>query len=194
MTWAVPLKGQTLLVAMVVSGLAVGCEDSGLPDDKVNQPQSHVVAKIVPASEALTGAHIPTLDPMTMAEAAVSKVIGGDGPRCEFRYTTAGAAALAMSTTADGDVHEGVVKVNGSLVALAPVSTDLAGRRPGSTMLAADPIRLTINADRGNEWKPLAGVSRHEATMIFEIGSDLKVGYRGYLDCSQEPVRISHRR
>jgi hypothetical protein len=193
MTWAVSLKRQPLFVAMVLSGLAAGCEESGLPDDKVNQAPSHVVPKILPASEALSGAHIPTLDPMTMAEAAVSKVIG-DGPRCEFRYTTAGAATLAMSTAADGSVHEGVVKVNGSLVALMRVLSDQAARRPGSTTLAADPIRLTINTDQGNEWEPLAGVSRREAAVIFEIGSELKVGYRGYLDCSQKPVRISHRR
>ena len=32
---------------------------------------------------------------------------------------------------------------------------------------------------------------RKEANAIFEVGQSLRVGYRGYLDCTSEPTKVS---
>lgn len=180
-----------VLVAMA-AGLAAGCEESGLPDDATRPVEAHEIARVVSAQEALSGAHVPTLDPATMPEAEVSKMIG-EGPRCEFRYTTAGRAALAMSTDPNGAAGNGVVKLNGSLVALQPVRIDSSEARARQISLSAEPIRLTVVPQK-EQWNPREGVLRREAEMLFEVDGRLLVGYRGYIDCAAKPVRISHRR
>jgi hypothetical protein len=185
--------GSKRLPVIVAVGLLAACEESGRPDDKSRPIQSHEIARVVSAQEALSGAHIPTLDPATMREAEISKLIG-DGPRCEFRYTTAGRAVLAMSTEAGGAAGQAVAKVNGKLVALAPAQAGEGGVNAGRINLTADPIRLTVMPDQERQSEPLEGVLRREAAMIFQIGDSLKVGYRGYVDCAPKPTRISHRR
>lgn len=181
--------GLRIFLSLAVATLAAGCADRNAPDDQVTGPRSHETAKIVPAQQVLAGAHVPTLDPHTMAEAEVSKVIGS-GPRCEFRYTNAGSAAVGIETSA----NNGVIKLNGSIIALSPVVPADKARQAHTTVLAADPIRIEVQADAGQGWEPLPGVRRREATMTFKVADDLRVDYRGYVDCSSKPIRISHRR
>jgi hypothetical protein len=190
--------GKLSRVAPIMSGLtlaalAASCGDASLPGDNANQPRSQEVARVVPAQEAVAGAHKPALDPHTMAVAEVNKVIG-DGRRCEFRYTTAGAAAVGIGIAPDGAATGGAVKLNGRLIALAPATAGGEPVQPRAIRLVAEPIRIKIEADRGDAWEPLAGVSRREATMTFKVSSDLRVDCRGYIDCSDKPITISHRR
>ena len=186
-------RGGVSMSGLIVAALAASCGEGSLPDDKVDQPRSPDVAWVVPAQEAVAGAHTPTLDPHTMAEAEVNKVIG-DGRRCEFRYTTAGAAAVGIGIAPDGATTGGAVKLNGRLIALAPATAGGEQAQPRAILLVAEPVRIKVVADPGDAWEPLAGVSRREATMTFEVASDLRVDYRGYIDCSDKPITISHRR
>lgn len=183
-----------LLLTLAVATCIAGCgNNSTLPDDQVTAPRSHTVAKVLPARDAIAGAHVPALDPHTMAEAEVRRIIG-DGSRCEFRYTTVGAAAVGIGPIGDGSALKGVVKLNGNLVALAPVNTAGTTGASRTTQLADDPIRIKVEADAGEGTQPLPGVRRREATMTFEVADALRVDYRGYVDCASKPVRISHRR
>jgi hypothetical protein len=156
-------------------GLLTGCGENTAPDDETNALLGTSVARVEPASRAISGAHVPTLDPMTMADAEILKVLG-PGPRCEFRYTSESPPVLALEPPTEGNPTDGVVKVNGHLVTLASTSTD------GLLVLYADPIRLTLTPD-GDE--PLGAAGRREANLIFEIDSELRAGYRGYYYCLQ---------
>lgn len=162
----------TKLKLLIVAAPAVlaGCGESAAPDDVVNPPRNEEVAPIVPSGEAVSGADIATLDPATMVDAEISKVLGGP-PACTFRYTSAGKPVFAM------DAIEGpataAMKLNGKMLRLpAAVSED--GFR-----VADPPVRLSVNP----EGDPRGGSV--EAEMVFEIGEQLRVGYRGYLHCAR---------
>lgn len=165
----------------IVVALAVlaGCAGNRAPDDDLAAVHAPEIARIVPAGEALSGAHIPTLDPATLKATEITKTLGA-GPRCEFRYTSAGRPVLAWKAPANG-ATAGVVKLNGHLVMLEPASTT------GDLVLAAEQVRLTVRSDRES-----TGTATEEASVTFEVGSRLKVGYRGYYNCGK-PVDESAR-
>ena len=165
-----------LIIAAALSGLA-GCEDSDLPDDELQPARAPEIARIIPAEEVLTGAHVPTLDPATMYDAEIRKALGAE-VRCEFRYTTAGRPVFAVEVLLSGAVAEGVVKLNGNLVMLQP--TVAADVPEGGFLMTAGDIRVTVMPLGG----PVTGEEAHEADMVFEIGDNLRAGYRGYHTCT----------
>ncbi|WP_230531077.1 hypothetical protein [Microvirga roseola] len=157
-----------LPLALALGALAA-CGESEAPDDIVNPPQVHGVARVLPASEVLSGAHIPTLDPAPMVDAEIQKVVGA-GPRCDFHYTRAGRPVLAVGMQPDGTATGGVVKLNGSLVALA---SELAlaggGAPPARFLLLADPVRVAVAPVEGEEAQERDGAQSQRADMVFEI-------------------------
>ena len=157
--------------ALAGLGLLAGCSESDAPDDDLEAIRAPAIARIVPASEAISGAHIPTLDPAPMNDAEILKALGA-GAHCEFRYTSTGKPVLGVKPAANG-AAQGVVKLNGHLVLLqsAPAKNAI--------VLAADRIRMALTPDPGDE----ADGSQIEAISNFEIGDDLRAGYRGYYDC-----------
>jgi hypothetical protein len=169
-------SGRAHLAVVLALGALAGCGEEDAPDDDISAIRPPEIARIAPANEAIAGTHIPTLDPATMVDAEIQKVLGVD-PRCEFRYTSAGRPVLAARTPSNGDAAQGVVKLNGHLVALRPTSTD------GALVLSADRIRLTITADDAGQAGGLGDARRREADLIFEVGDSVRVGYRGYYNC-----------
>jgi hypothetical protein len=169
-------SGRVHLALVLALGALAGCGEEDAPDDNISAIRPPEIARIVPANEAIAGAHIPTLDPATMVDAEILNVLGGDS-RCEFRYTSAGGPVLAVSAPSNGDPADGVVKLNGHLVALRSASTD------GALVLSADRIRLTITPDDGGQAGALGDARQREADLIFEVGDSLRVGYRGYYNC-----------
>lgn len=168
-----------LALAVVLGGLA-GCDDSGLPDDELQPARAPEIARIVPAGEALAGAHIPTLDPARMNDAEIQKALAGE-VRCEFRYTSGGRPVLAVEALPNGAVAEGVVKLNGSLVMLQPAAAEAGRDVPeGGFRLVAGDIRATIMPGIG----PAPDGEAREADMVFEVGESLRAGYRGYYSCA----------
>lgn len=163
-----PGRTPALLLAL---GPLAAC---GGPDDETNAGSTPGIVRIVPGNEAISGAHIPTLDPMTMVDAEILKVLG-PGPRCEFRYTSAGRPALAARPSWTADAAGGVLKVNGYLVALRRTSAE-----GGGLVLAAGKIRVTVRPENG---KQSDSARQREADVVFEIGDSLRAGYRGYYRC-----------
>lgn len=162
--------GRTPALLLAV-GLLTAC---GGPADETNAGSAPGIVRIVPGNEAVSGAHVPTLDPMTMADAEILKVLG-PGPRCEFRYTSAGKPVLAARPSWTGDARDGVLKVNGHLVALHRTSAE-----GGGLVFADDEIRVTVRPEDGERSD---GAGQQEAEVVFEVGDSLRAGYRGYYRC-----------
>lgn len=163
-----------LLTLSLVAVLSAACSENEAPDDEITPARAAQIARIVPVREALAGAHIPTLDPAVMNEAEIEKALG-TGPRCQFRYTSAGKPVLALRAAPDGEAGVGVVKLNGSLIVLPAEPVD------GRIVLGAEAVRLTLSPDGGIN--AAAEEHRQEADLVFEVGSSLRAGYRGYYEC-----------
>jgi hypothetical protein len=177
---------------MLALALLVGCAENEVPDDALQSIHAPEVARIVPAKEALAGAHIPTVDPATMHEAEIRKALES-GPRCDFRYTTRGNPVLAFTLQRNGEAHAGVVKLNGHLVVLQAASSTGAVDGNGEFLLRADPVQMAVIPDAEKQVIERRNVRREEANALFKVGERLRVGYRGYLDCASEPPTISPR-
>lgn len=168
----------TLAGAVLSAALLAACGQNEAPDD-APAPSPEIV-RVEPAAQALAGAHVRTLDPATMSDAEILKVVG-PRPHCIFRYTGSGKPVLAAGVDAAGSPEIGVVKLNGKLVSLQP-DRAATGLKPGGFVLAADPVRLRVQPDR--PVKPVAGPGeRTEAELLFQVGQELTVGYGGYFEC-----------
>lgn len=139
-------------------------------------PQPQPAPRIVEARAALSGADFPSVDPHTMNDAEIGKVIGA-GPFCAFRYTSTGSPVLAFSPQASGSRLSGIVKLNGSLVPLH------GNARRDGIALFADEVRITLELEdeRGRRSAPAA--QPIAAQMVFRVGERLRVGYDGYYAC-----------
>jgi len=163
---------------VLVAALCAACSRGQAPDDAPAPAPEPVAVKT--AAQALDGAHVPTLDPATLNGAEIRKVIGA-GRHCTFRYTSSGRPVLAAGLKPDGSAGAGVVKLNGSLVPLQPVAS-AAGA--GDLVLAADPVRLTVQ--RTAQAPGATQGQRVEAEMVFEVDRRLEVGYGGYVQCTPQ--------
>lgn len=168
----------TLTAAVVSAAMLAACGQNEAPDDAPAPPPE--IVRVEPAAQALAGAHVRTLDPATMSDAEILKVVG-PRPHCIFRYTGSGKPVLVAGVDAASRPEIGVVKLNGKLVSLQP-DRAATGLEPGGFVLAADPVRLRVQPDR--PVKPSAEPGeRTEAELLFEVGQELTVGYGGYFDC-----------
>ena len=183
---------RTWRALMLALAVLSGCSENEAPDDELHPVKGTEVARVVPAEQALAGAHVPTLDPVTMYEAEIRKALQS-GPWCDFRYTTRGSPVLAFALQPGGAASAGVVKLNGHLVVLRSASGAGATDGNGEFLLAADPVRMAVIPDADVQVMERRNVQRREANAIFEVGHSLRVGYRGYLDCTSEPPTISPR-
>lgn len=173
MTWRL----SALLFLAAGLGLA-SCAENDAPDDVTNPVRASDVSRIVPAEEALVGAHVPTIDPATLNDAEIAKVLGAV-PHCDFRYTSSGKPVLAVTNAPSADA---VVKLNGSLIALHLASDESAGSQ-GTLVLTAGQVRASLTPLTADQLNGRIS-ERQEMTLMFEIDNRLKVGYRGYFNCS----------
>lgn len=174
--------GPARLVLAFTLGLLAACDGNDAPDDVVRHPRAPETARILPAEEALANAEVAKLDPATMSDAEIREVIG-TGLRCVYRYTSAGKPVLAVGAQPNGPPLGGVVKLNGNLVRLDATPAAGAGGATDNLRLTSGPIRIAVTPDPGEGTEEGDGVRRREADLIFEIGENLRVGYRGYLGC-----------
>jgi hypothetical protein len=157
------------IAPLVAALLIAGCGDRPTPDDQVGPPPAPTAAKLVDAAAIVGGAHVPSLDPATLHEAEIERVIGA-GPRCVFRYTSGGKPVLAIPPSPSARAAA-VIKLNGDLVAL---------QRTGRRAFASGPVILTLSDlaetdGRRDRLRP--------ATLVFRVGEELRVGYGGYYSC-----------
>lgn len=172
------------IVATFVLVLSGACSQNEAPDDGTSAAPAVVRLKTAP--QALEGAHVPTLDPHTLNDAEIRKLIG-NRPHCSFRYTSTGKPVAVVGLDPDGKPAVGAVKFNGSLVALSPDPGPVPDSAAGF-VLVADPVRLHIRPDTKAVVPAAPGERLVEAEMAFEVGQQLKVGYAGYLECRGAPA------
>ena len=158
------------LLLLTSASLLSGCGEREAADDIINPPRSEEAARVLSGEEAIAGADIPTLDPATMVDAEIAKVLGSPA-QCTFRYTSAGKPILALKGTPGGTATTAVLKVNAHLVELQPAGGD------GNLVLTSGPISVTLSAD------DVQAEEKVEADMVFAIGESLRVGYSGYYQC-----------
>lgn len=162
---------------LLAIGLLAGCGESSAPDDDLTAIRAPEIVQIMPASEALAGAHVPTLDPATMNDAEIEKALGA-GPHCEFRYTSEGKPVLAWEASRNS-AGKGVVKLNGYLVVLRSAAAS------DEVVLAAEQVRWSVARDREDRDEGFPNEREGEATAVFEVEGKLKVGYSGYYQCAE---------
>ena len=168
--WPVPL----LMVA--VASLAA-CGNDAVPDDEINPVGGPEAARILSPEELLAGANVPQLDLSPMNEAEIRQI--GLGPRvCHFRYTTSGKPVLALEPQSAEGEPAGVAKMKGDLLALDGRVADQG------YVLTAEPVAITLVPDGGVAGLDPVGSDRLEATVVLEIVEELRVGYRGYFQCT----------
>nr|CCD31947.1 V-type H(+)-translocating pyrophosphatase [Methylocystis sp. SC2] len=169
----------------MVAPFLASCAESDAPDDEANPARSAEIPRILSAEEALAGAHIPTVDPATLNDAEIRKVLG-PSPHCVFRYTSSGKPVLALANRPAASQVTGVLKLNGSLIRLqlanggADRPEDTLGMTAGSVRAGLTPLAAKGLDGRASE--------RREMNLVFEIDSRLKVGYRGYFSCHAAPA------
>ncbi|HZM35656.1 MAG TPA: DUF6692 family protein [Burkholderiales bacterium] len=162
---------------LLLAGLLGACTEGEAPDDDLQAIHPPEIARIVPANEALAGVQVRKLDPATINDAEIGKALPA-GPRCDFHYTSSGRPVLAVHMQPDGNAAGAIVKLNGHLVPLEATRADA-----DQLEMRAEPVRIVIQPDPRELAKARPGIQRREANMIFEVGKELRAGYRGYLDC-----------
>jgi hypothetical protein len=98
--------------------------------------------------------------------------------------------ACAASSSVEIADARGLLGVNGHLVIFKLASSAGAAECNGEFQLAADPVRMAVIPDGQEQVIERRKVRRKQANAIFEAGESLKVGYRGYLDCTSEPTPL----
>lgn len=166
--------------------LIAACTEADAPDDDLTAIHPPVIARTASPAEALANATVPTLDPHTLNDAEIVKSLP-EGPRCDFRYTTAGAPVLAVRVEPTGTVRSAIVKLNGYLIPLHPAPVESGNGSGQRLQLVAEPIRIDVEADSFTPRAEGPETRRQEADMTFAVGTALRVGYGGFLDCALEP-------
>lgn len=154
--------------------LLAGC-GSEAPDDAVNAALGTSIPRVVTLREALSTPEIRTLDPHSMNDAEIAKVLGA-APFCAFRYVSDGKPVLAWKSPLAQGGAQAVVKLNGALVELEHKS------KAGDMQFVADELHMQVTPNDAQE-PDRSGNRPREAKLLFEIGQQLRVGYGGYLVC-----------
>ena len=164
-----------MTLAGVSAGALAACGGPAPGEGMESEMAPEPMPEIVSADQALHTAAIPAIDPETMQEAEIDKVLPA-GSRCGFSYTSSSRPVLS------GGTGTGVVKIHGRLVALQSDATT-ADALAGPITFQTEGMQLTV---RPLEDKPRVrnGESRQKAEMHFEIEDGLTVGYRGWYSCS----------
>lgn len=170
------------LVFALLTSLALGACNRGDPGEgKALSERTAEVAKIIPAQDAISGAEVRKLDPSTMRSSEIRNSLDA-GARCEFKYSSWGDPVLALRMGQNGAApSRGVLKLNGKLVMLDPLPST-SGFEKGIE-LRADPVRVILSGISASGIVLRPGLGVQDADLLFEIGQELKVGYRGYLRC-----------
>jgi hypothetical protein len=135
------------------------------------------VSRVGSVREALNGVSIPELDPVTMNNAEIARAIDS-ASFCTFRYSSSGRPVLAVTPDPTESPADGVVKLNGLLVLLDREASN------GSLVLRADSIRARVTFRDPKTALANRDDRLREAQLMFEVGTQLRVGYLGYYSCN----------
>lgn len=170
------LPGGAMAFALLLTACGDPAPGAGVKEPLMRSPLPEVVS----GREAINSPDIASIDPQTLDQSEVDKVLGS-GPFCNFAYTAESPPVVAIKHDGESGLAKGVVKIHGKLVQLS--SEPMAGfsaLASGAT-LAADTVHVVVALDKDGNAKPNG--ERAKADLHFELAQGLKVGYRGWYTC-----------
>ncbi|AJY52914.1 hypothetical protein DQ400_19195 [Vreelandella sulfidaeris] len=177
---------QILILSTVTLGTAflAGCGDPA-PGEGVENPMMQGPSpEVVGAQEAVNSPDIPAIDPQTMQEAEIEKVLG-DAAYCAYRYTAESPPILAIDNTDQGQGARAVTKIHGRLVELsADHNPDYENLKQG-LMLTAEGLTMRVFSDEEEPESAEPG-ELITAELHFSLQQGLNAGYLGWYRCETE--------
>lgn len=176
------LPGSIMTFALLLTACGDPAPGEGLDKPTMRAPLPEVVS----ARDAIRRPDIPSIDPQSLDQAEVEKVLGS-GPYCTFVYTAESPPVVAIKHDGESGGAKGVIKIHGKLVQLSsdPIPGYSALRKGPS--LAADSIKVNVALGEDGAVQGPSG-EKSTANLEFSLDQGLKVGYRGWYTCEQ-PTR-----
>lgn len=176
-----------LLLSAVTLGTAflTGCGDPAPGEGMENSMMQEPSPEVMGAQQAINSPDISAIDPQTMEQAEVEKVLG-DVPYCGYRYTAESPPILAISDTDQGQGSQAVTKIHGRLVELS------ADQNPGyenlkkGLVLTAEGMEMRVVSDGEREPESAKPGELVTAELHFSLQQGLNIGYLGWYECKAE--------
>lgn len=172
-----PSRHLPLVTALTSVLLLAACGDPAPGEGVAHPPMQAPAPEIVPAQQALQTPDIPAIDPQTMQQAEIDKVLP-PGPRCSFLYT-AESRPILVATPAEGGA-QGVIKLHGKLVRVQAPAGDLQALAGGGTF-SAEGVTLEVAPE-----EQAVAAEPVPADLHFSLDAGLNVGYHGWYGCTGE--------
>ncbi|ESR23216.1 DUF305 domain-containing protein [Lutibaculum baratangense] len=135
--------------------------------------------------EALSRTVIATLDPEPMPEAEADDVVPPGAPGCDF-VRTAESDPILVARAGETGPAQGVMKLNGELVALRSEGSDGFDTLLAGPTMAADGVTMAVRHLPDEEPETENGRQEWKADLVFELDQGLTVGYRGFYRCDRQ--------
>lgn len=176
-----------LLLSAVTLGTVflAGCGDlapgEGIENPMMQEPSPEVVG----AQQAINSPDIPAIDPQTMEQAEIEKVLG-DVSYCAYRYTAESPPILAISNTDQGQGSRAVTKIHGRLVELT------ANQNPGyenlkeGLVFTAEGLEMKVVSNGEGETESAKPGELVTAELHFSLHQGLNIKYLGWYECKAE--------
>ncbi|AYE85397.1 DUF305 domain-containing protein [Sulfitobacter sp. D7] len=153
-------------------------ENGDAVDPELGEAESQ--PEVGTVDDALSSAEVAKVDPAGLTPEDIKSLLGS-AATCEFGRTNEGDPSLVMAGNAGG------IKLSGTLIELqSDEAIDQAALADGARF-TADGVDVTVTPLAGADWTDTeSNLRRSEAEMKFHLDRGLTVGYRGFLDCTNE--------
>ena len=181
----VPRKTFILTAVTLGTAFLTGCGDPAPGEGMQNPMMQGPSPEVVGAQEAVSSSDIPAIDPQTMQEAEIEKVLG-DVAYCVYLYTAESPPILAIDNTDQGQGSRAVTKIHGRLVELS------ADQKPGyenlqqGLMLSAEGLTMRVFSDEEEQPESAELGDLITAELHFSLQQGLNAGYLGWYRCEPE--------
>lgn len=178
---------QIFLLSAVTLGAAflAGCGDPA-PEEGMKKPMmSGPSPELVGAQEAVSSPDIPAIDPQTMEQAEIEKVLGNVS-YCTYRYTAESPPILAIGNVAESEGYRAVTKIHGRLVELS------SDQKPGyenvkeGLVFTAEGLEMRMVSDGEEQLASAKPGELVTAELHFSLQQGLNIGYLGWYECQTE--------
>lgn len=157
----------------------LGARESAMRPEVYEDEQA---GQLVPLEEALRSTRLSKLHLEPVQSAEVDRVLELGGG-CSFAWTTGGDPILAARLPATDSIAQGVIKLNGRLVALRSESPGGLEALSAGAVMAAQGVRVSVSPVHAAEAARDNGASLRRADLVFELEQGRRVGYRGFYRC-----------
>ncbi|MBX7271808.1 MULTISPECIES: DUF6692 family protein [Pseudomonadaceae] len=183
-----PAIARAILPKTIMTTFALALTACGdpAPGEGLDKPTMRPpLPEVVSARDAIGSPDIPSIDPQTLDQAEVDKVLGS-GPYCTFVYTAESPPVVAIKHDGESGGAKGVIKIHGKLVQLSSEPTQGYSALFGGASLAAESINVNVALGKDGAVQKPTG-EKSIADLNFELDQGLMIGYRGWYACEKPP-------